>query len=75
MNLEEANHKPNKPSKFGKKRSLKNSSFLIKKPLGVFGFGSDLVQGHFGDYKPTMNPKRKTINPQKADHEPRRGRP
>ena len=79
MNPEEADHKPNKPSKFRKKTSLKNSSFLMKKSNGVYGFGPNLVQEHFEDHKPTKGRprthKRQTPNPQKADHKPTRGRP
>ena len=68
MNPEEADHKPNKPSKFGEKTSVKNSSFLMKKSNGVCGFGPNLVQKHFEDHKPT-------IKSQKANHKPTKGRP
>ena len=73
MNPEEANRKSNKPSKFGKKRDLKNNSFLIYKSYGVYGFGPNLAQAYFGDHKPkTGKPetrKRQTINLEKGNHE------
>ena len=63
------------------KNGFKNSSFLIKKLYGFYGFWPNLVQGHFGDQKPTINPekqtvnlKRQIINQEKADHKPTKGR-